>query len=100
MGPKAKFVDLKLSGRKLLSPPEGYTPRSEARIKRWLQGLPSQPTADAPHDFPEDGGNWSKATGVQVCAHACLHLLNVCSSCLLGSNFSACCLPSYGKTAI
>lgn len=33
---KQRYVDLKLSGRKLNAPPEGYTPRQEAAIKRWL----------------------------------------------------------------
>lgn len=49
MAPKARYVDLKLSGRKLLAPPEGYTPRSEARIKRWLTQIPVVPGA------PPDG---------------------------------------------
>lgn len=47
MAPKAKWLDLKLAGRKLNSAPEGYTARSEAQVKRWLahtaQLTPSQP---------------------------------------------------------
>jgi hypothetical protein len=47
MAPKSRFIDLKLSGRKLDAPAEGYTPRSEARIKRWLTQVapPASPTS-------------------------------------------------------
>lgn len=31
------WVDLKLSGRKLISAPEGYTTRAAARVKQWIQ---------------------------------------------------------------
>jgi hypothetical protein len=38
--PKGKYIDLQLSGRKLLSAPEGYTARSEGQVKLWLKQLP------------------------------------------------------------
>ena len=50
MAPKARWIDLKLSGRKLLAPPEGYTPRSEARIKRWLSEIPAAASCAAPDE--------------------------------------------------
>lgn len=43
------MIDLKFSGRNLTAPPEGYTRRSEANVKRWIAALPA-PSNAAPED--------------------------------------------------
>lgn len=43
-----RVIDLRFSGRNLTAPPQGYTARSEANVKRWIAALPAP--ANAPPD--------------------------------------------------
>jgi hypothetical protein len=45
---KRRVIALKFAGRNLTAPPEGYTARTEANVKRWLSRLPKP--LDAPPD--------------------------------------------------
>jgi hypothetical protein len=46
---KRRFIGLNLAGRNLIAPPEGYTAKTAAFVKKWLSDLP-KPAEAVPDD--------------------------------------------------
>lgn len=43
MPPPKRPVTLATAGRQLNGPPEGYGPKQEVKVKRWIETLPASP---------------------------------------------------------
>lgn len=67
-----RWIELKHSGRKLVSVPEGYNARAAARVKRWIQ----EDAADA-EEVPSGTESERQVRSHQMwqCLHIRMHLM-------------------------